>query len=321
MKARALVYAAPRRAELRDVPLPAMGEGRVLLRTLHSALSRGTERLVFEGRVPESEFARMRAPFQCGDFPFPVAYGYSAVGRVEDGPDVLTGRCVFSLSPHQDRACLPAEAVVPLPEGVPPERAVLAANAETALNAIWDAALPPGGRAAVVGAGLLGCLIAGILSARRDVCVHVVDLLPERGAALVDFPVSFTSNAEKLDPVQTVFHTSASAAGLQTAIDLLDFEGRVVELSWFGAAPVALDLGGAFHSKRLTITASQVGRVAASRRASTGRRDRLAAALAHLRDPRFDAFVSREVAFEALPRELPRLLDPATGGIATRIRY
>lgn len=321
MTARALTYIAPQQAELRDWPLVEMREGRVLLRTLYTGLSRGTERLVFEGRVPESEFARMRAPFQFGDFPYPVAYGYAAVSEVEAGSPALVGREVFSLSPHQDRACLPVEAVIPLPDGVPTARAVLAANIETALNAIWDAKLKPGSRVAVIGAGVLGCLIAGLLSVRKDLSVHVVDLLPERSATLADFHVSFVSTTEELAPVETVFHTSASAAGLQASIDLLAFEGQVIELSWFGATPVTLDLGGAFHSKRLTIKASQVGHVAAARRASTSYRERLTQALERLSDPRFDALITEEVAFEALPNELPRLLGSDAKGIATRIRY
>ena len=321
MPNRALTYTAVQHAELREWPQQPFQPGMVRLRTLFSGISRGTERLVFEGRVPESEFATMRAPFQMGDFPFPVAYGYAAVSRVEEGPEDLLGRNVFSLSPHQEHACLPETAVIPLPETVPPERAILAANAETALNAIWDAELRPGSRVAVIGAGLLGCLIAGLLSMRGDLTVHVVDLLPERSATLSDFHVSFVSTVERLDPVETVFHTSASAAGLQASIDLLAFEGQVIELSWFGATPVTLNLGGVFHSKRLTIKASQVGHVARPRRASTSYRDRLTEAIGRLTDPRFDAFITEEVAFDALPGELPRLLGPGAEGIATRIRY
>ncbi|MEM8792043.1 MAG: zinc-binding alcohol dehydrogenase [Pseudomonadota bacterium] len=321
MKTRALTYVAPHQALLSDWEVPEMGEGKVRLRTLLSALSRGTERLIFEGRVPEGEFERMRAPFQLGGFPFPVAYGYSAVSHVEEGPADLLGRTVFSLSPHQEIACLPVGAVIPLPDDLPAERAVLAANMETALNAIWDAELRPGSRVAIVGAGLLGCLIAGLLSRRTDLTVHVVDLLPQRSATLADFHVSFISTTEQSDSVETVFHTSASAAGLQSAIDMLEFEGTVIELSWFGAGPVEIDLGGAFHSKRLTIKASQVGHVAQSRRASTSHRQRLSLALDALRDPRLDAFITEEVAFDALPGELSRLLGPGADGIATRIRY
>ncbi|MBA3325886.1 MAG: dehydrogenase, partial [Rhodobacteraceae bacterium] len=147
---RALWIAGPGRAELRDV---AEASGEVVVETAFSGISRGTEALVFAGRVPEAERGRMRCPFQEGDFPFPVKYGYAAVGRAVEGPEGLRGRDVFVLHPHQDRFAAPAATCVPLPAGVPPGRAVLAANMETALNVVWDAGVGPCDRVAVVGAG------------------------------------------------------------------------------------------------------------------------------------------------------------------------
>jgi 2-desacetyl-2-hydroxyethyl bacteriochlorophyllide A dehydrogenase len=318
--AQALFYVAPGAAELRTVALPPLARGMVEVRTLFSGLSRGTERLVSAGQVPPGEYERMRAPLQEGDFPFPVKYGYAAAGVVEAGPRDLLGRPVFCLHPHQDRFRVAAEWVQPLPGDVPPARAILAANAETALNAIWDAELRPGERVLVLGAGLLGCLIAGFLC-RFHGPVDVTDKLAEPAAALADFPVNFLSSGQTGDDYDAVFHSTASAAGLQSALDALAFEGRVLELSWFGDRPVALNLGGAFHSRRLAIRSSQVGHVAPARRASTTRRDRLAEALALLADPRLDRLITGEVAFADLPREIPRLLAPGASGIATRIRY
>ena len=319
--ATALIYTAPHRAELHKVPLPEMAADWVEVRTVATALSRGTERLVWSGQVPVSEHERMRAPFQSGDFPFPVRYGYCAVGLVEDGPAALLGRHVFCLHPHQDRFRVPAEAVVPLPRNLPPGRAILAANAETAVNAIWDATLPPGSRVLVVGLGLLGCLIAAFLSKRENLAVYCTDLISQRSAILADFKVSFVTTTEQCPPCVTAFHTSASSAGLKGAINALEFEGEVVELSWFGGNPVTLDLGGSFHSQRLTIRSSQVGHVARSRRASTSYRERMEIALNALADPRIDAFVTGEVAFQDLPDALPGLLGPGAEGIATRITY
>jgi 2-desacetyl-2-hydroxyethyl bacteriochlorophyllide A dehydrogenase len=318
--AQALFYTAPGVAELHDVALAPLAPGQVEVRTLYSGLSRGTERLVSAGAVPTSEYARMRAPHQEGEFSFPVKYGYAAVGVVEAGPDALVGRHVFSLYPHQNRFRVPADAVVPLPNDVPAARAVLGANAETALNAIWDAGVMPGERVLVLGAGLLGCLIAAFLS-RIHSNVDITDKLPEPGVTVADFPVNFVSAEVLGREYDLVFHTTASAAGLQTAIDALAFEGRVIELSWFGDRPVPLMLGGAFHAKRLTIRASQVGHVARSRRATTTHSDRLAEALALLADPRFERLITGEVAFAELPAEIPRLLAPSAAGIATRIRY
>ena len=319
-EARALFYTAPGAAAIRPVTLPPAAPGTVLVRTLFTGISRGTERLVFAGAVPESEHARMRAPHQAGDFPFPVKYGYAAVGIAEDGPAEIRGRHVFALHPHQTRFRLPAGEVLPLPEDVPPERAVLAANAETALNAIWDAELVSGARVLVLGAGLLGCLIAAFLSRLHD-SVDVCDRLAERAAALSEFRVNFVSPDALGGDYALVFHTTATAEGLALALDQAAFEGTVLELSWFGAGPVPVPLGGAFHSRRLTIRASQVGHVAPARRATTSRRARLAEALALLADPRLDALITGEVAFDSLPAALPHLLAADAPGIATRIRY
>jgi threonine dehydrogenase-like Zn-dependent dehydrogenase len=272
---------------------------------------------VFEGRVPGSEWQRMRAPFQEGDFPFPVKYGYAAVGRVVAGPEALAGRIVFALHPHQTRFRLPPEAVFVLPEGVPAARAVLAANAETALNAIWDAGLAPGSRVVVVGAGLLGCLIAGLLAARSDLAVTLCDIVAARAATAHELGVRFCHPSELTDDHGVAFHTSATAAGLGTALSALAFEGRVIELSWYGDAVVSVALGGAFHARRLAILASQVGEVAPVRRASTSRRDRLGQALGRLADPRFDALVTASTRFRDLPRQIGGLLAPGAAGIAT----
>ncbi|HUS54940.1 MAG TPA: zinc-binding alcohol dehydrogenase [Thermohalobaculum sp.] len=317
--AQALFYTAPGIAELRDVALAPLGLGQVEVRTLFSGLSRGTERLVAAGAVPPSEYTRMRALHQEGDFPFPVKYGYAAVGVVEAGPDALVGRHVFSLYPHQNRFRVPVDAVVPLPDDVPAARAVLGANAETALNAIWDAEPMPGERVLVLGAGLLGCLVAAFLS-RIHSNVDITDKIPETGGYVGDFLVNFVSSGG-LGEYDVVFHTSASGAGLQAAIDALAFEGRVIELSWYGDRPVAVMLGGAFHAKRLSIRVSQVGHVAPSRRATTTHRDRLGEALGLLADPRLDRLITGEVAFADLAAEIPRLLAPDAPGIATRIRY
>ncbi|MGB7914877.1 MAG: dehydrogenase, partial [Rhodomicrobium sp.] len=141
--ARALYYVAPCASEIRPARLTSMNISansgrRVIVRTLWSGISRGTEKLVFEGRVPESEFERMRAPFQEGSFPYPVKYGYSVAGVVEEGPPDLIGRTVFALHPHQTLFSAPSSAVTPLPDGLPARRAILSANMETALNATWD---------------------------------------------------------------------------------------------------------------------------------------------------------------------------------------
>ncbi|MEM6678639.1 MAG: zinc-binding alcohol dehydrogenase [Pseudomonadota bacterium] len=319
----ALWYTGPGTAEIRPTPLPAMADGLVEIETVASLLSRGTERLVFEGRVPESEHVRMRAPLQDGAFPFPVKYGYAAAGRVTAGPESLLGRDVFTLAPHQRRLRVPETMALPLPEGVTARSAVLAANVETALNATWDAEIPPGAHVLVVGLGLVGLLVTAVLSRRADIRTTATDLLQERAVIAERFSVNFATASTPPPPgsVDLAFHTSASAAGLTLALNALRFEGTVIELSWYGAEPVPVPLGGAFHSQRFTIKSSQVGHVAPSRRATVTHRDRLARALALCADPRLEAVVSEEVDFSALPGQISRLLAPGAPGIATRIRY
>ncbi len=320
--AHALVYSAPGKARIEEVALGSPGAGEVLVQTAFSGLSRGTERLVFHGHVPDREWRRMRAPLQVGDFPFPVRYGYAAVGEVMKGPDHLTGRTVFCLAPHQTSFVAPEGMVLELPESLPPERAVLAANMETALNAIWDAGLRPGQRILIVGAGLVGLLVTSLLSLKRGISVTVTDVRKESGIKADDFGVSFVTPDKVSDEAfDVVFHTSASDAGLATALNALAFEGRLIELSWYGDRPVTVPMGAAFHANRLQIISSQVGHVASPRRATTTHRDRLALALDALADPRLDGLFTDEIPFRDLPTALPRLLGPRPTGIATRITY
>jgi hypothetical protein len=319
--AEALWYVAPGRAEMRRETVPAPGPGGILVRALHGALSRGTERLVLAGRVPPGEYARMRGPNMGGDFPFPVKYGYATVGRVEAGPANLAGRTVFALHPHQSQFVLPAGAVTPVPDNVPGRRAVLAANMETALNATWDAAPGPTGRIAVVGAGVVGALVAWLCGRMAKTQVTLVDLLPSRAALAQRLGVGFALPADAPRDCEFVFHTSASAAGLATALALAGDETSIIELSWYGAGDVPVPLGGAFHSRRLRLISSQVGKVAPSRRAEFTHAQRLAAAIELLADPALDALLAPPVAFRDLPRELPRLLAPETDVLCPVIDY
>jgi Zn-dependent alcohol dehydrogenase len=311
---------APGRGEIRVERLAPPRADEVQVRTLFSGISRGTEALVFAGAVPKSEYARMRAPFQAGDFPGPVKYGYSSVGVVEDGAAALRGRAVFCLFPHQTRYVVPAAAVHALPEAVPPARAVLAANLETAVNALWDAAPRLGDRVTVVGAGTVGCLVAW-LAARAGCDAELVDVDARKAAAAQQLGVAFKSPRDATRDADLVVHTSASAAGLATALELAAFEATVLELSWYGARKPEVALGESFHSRRLTLKSSQVGAIAPAQRArwSTGRRLDLVMRL--LGDARLDALISGESDFEDLPQVLARLATSPEYTLCHRIRY
>ena len=307
--------------EIRSVSLPPPGPDEVLIRTVRSAISRGTETLVFRGRVPESQYAAMRAPFQEGDFPGPVKYGYLNVGVVEQGPDELRGRTVFCLYPHQTAYVVPARSVVVVPEEVPADRAVLAGTVETAVNALWDAAPLIGDRVTVVGGGMVGCCVARLAAQIPGTQVTLVDVDPARAHVAAALGVNFALPGDAEGDRDLVVHTSATSAGLQQSLELLAPEGTVLELSWYGQTEVTLSLGGAFHSRRLGIRASQVGVVAPARRGTRTTSDRLALALDLLRDPAFDALITGVSGFAELPEVMARLASGDLPALCQVISY
>ena len=294
---------------LRRESIAGAGEGEVLVRTRWTGVSRGTEASVFLGHVPPSERERMRAPFQEGDFPGPVKYGYLNVGVVEQGPDALLGRTVFTLFPHQSAFVVPAEAVVPVPDGVPARRAVLAGALETAVNVLWDAAPLVGDRVTVVGAGMIGCCVARLAGGIPGLDVVLVDVDPSRRAVADRLGVGFAEPGDAPGGRDLVVNTSGSEAGLQLALESVVTDGEVIEASWYGDRPVTLALGADFHSRRLTIRASQVGAVARPRRGTRSTRDRLALALDLLTDDVFDALLTGDSPWSELPAVLAALAE------------
>jgi hypothetical protein len=320
-RSQALWYVAPGAAEIRAEAAPEPGPADIVVRALHGALSRGTERLVFAGDVPETEFERMRCPFMAGAFPFPVKYGYCLVGQVENGPDSLHGRTVFALHPHQSLFAFPADAAVVVPDDVPARRAVLAANMETALNAVWDAAPGPADRIAVVGGGVVGLLVAWLCGKLPGAAVTVVDIDATRATHASRLGLDFAPPEGAPRDCDLVVHASGSGAGLATALRLAGDEATVLELSWYGRREVAVPLGASFHSRRLKLISSQVGRVAVSHRLRWTPRRRLAAALDLLADPVLDSLLAPAIAFADLPEKLAGILAPDSGVLCQVIDY
>ena len=320
-EARAFWVTTPGLGEIRGEALRPPADGEVVIKALYSGISRGTEALVFAGRVPPSEWDRMRAPFQQGNFPAPVKYGYAMVGRVELGPDALTGRIVFVLHPHQTRFIVPAYAVHVLTDGIDPPRAVLAANLETALNGVWDAGPHVGDRIAVIGGGTVGCLAAWLVSRIPGCEVELIDINPRRAAVARALGVRFAEPPAATRDADLVIHASGAPEGLELALQMAGVEARIVELSWFGDRTVPLSLGGSFHSRRLTIASSQVGRIAPSQRPRWDARRRMQLVLALLRDPHLDVLISGESAFEELPEVMATLARAPGDTLCHRIRY
>lgn len=318
--ATSLWFEAEAHCALRHEMLPPLQDGDITVRSLFSGISRGTEALVFHGLVPKSEYDRMRAPYQDGDMPFPVKYGYAVVGIVEEGPVEVVGRAVFALHPHQDKFHIKSADARPLPKGLPVERAVLAANMETALNIVWDAGILPGDRVAVYGAGVVGLLTAYIASRIAATEVVVCDTSPARRPVAEALGVVFCPPADVPEDCDVLINASASPAALESALDHAGFEARIVEASWYGEKRAEIPLGRAFHARRLSIISSQVGAIAANRRARWDYTRRMGKALELLCDDRLDALISGETPFHSIADVYPDILaSPDT--LCHRIRY
>jgi len=320
-EARSLWYVEPEKVEIRSEVLKPLSDGEVRVRSLFGALSRGTESLVYRGEIPESEYQRMAAPWMNGAFPYPVKYGYCNVGRIEDGPADWMGQLVFALRPHQTMYVADVQDVVPLPIGLTPERAVLSANMETALNAVWDASPGPGDKIVIVGGGVLGCLVAYLCAGLRGADVTLVDINPERCVVASALGVQFASAQALPTECDVVFHCSASPAGLATAIGAAGEEAQVLELSWYGNREINISLGGAFHSRQIRLQSSQVGHISATRRPRWTHKRRLQAAMGMLIDERLDVLLTHCVDFEDLPHQLPDLFASKSQALCSLIRY
>lgn len=315
---------APGQGEIVAASLPARQAGQALVRALYSGISRGTESLVFRGEVPASQHQVMRAPFQEGEFPGPVKYGYASVGEVLEVPtesSALLGRRVFCLYPHQDLYQVPTTALLALPEGVPPERAVLAANMETAVNAFWDAGPTAGDRIVVIGAGVVGLLTAWLCNQVPGTRVTVVDIDASKETVARGLGLDFQDHPPTGADADLVIHASGNPEGLVAALFVAGVEAKVLEMSWYGSRSVPLPLGEAFHSRRLNLQSSQVGRIPPERVARWTHARRRALALDLLKDPRLDQLISGESSFEELPAVMERLARDGRGVLCHRIRY
>ncbi|MGB0696489.1 MAG: zinc-dependent alcohol dehydrogenase [Rhodospirillaceae bacterium] len=235
----------------------------------------------------------------------------------------------FILHPHQDKIRVPEAAINYIPQGVPPRRAILAANMETAVNGVWDGGAGPGDHIAVIGGGVVGLLTAWLAGRIPGTQVTLCDINPTRAPVAEALGVKFchpeqlSSHAHGLSEASQdlVFHASASEAGLATALSLAGPEAKVVEMSWYGDKPISAPLGAAFHPRRLSLISSQVGNLPTERRPRWSYGRRMALALSLLADPVLDCLITEEVPFEDLPARLPDILAPDAQGLMTAVRY
>jgi 2-desacetyl-2-hydroxyethyl bacteriochlorophyllide A dehydrogenase len=324
VKARALWFAAPRTATLREESVPPPGPGEVRVETVASAVSSGTEMLVYRGEVPQH--LPLDLPTLRGTYGFPIKYGYAAAGRVFDmGPGVeqfSVGDPVFVHHPHQEVFVVPARMPVRLPEGLDPLLGVFVANLETAINVVHDTPLRLGESALVLGGGVVGQLVARLLRLAGAGAVLVVDPLHMRRELAVAAGADHALGVEGLNErvkeitggrgVDVAVEASGSGAALQAAIEAVALEGTVVVASWYGTRPVTLDLGGHFHRGRVRLRSSQVGRLDPALAPRWDRDRRTETAVALLDKLKLGNLISHRLPFDRAAEAYP-LLDERPG--------
>ena len=313
---RALWHETTEHSTIRSVQIP-MDSSKVLVDARYSLISIGTELLVARGNVPPQLQVDMDVPYMEGDLMLPVKYGYSLVGV-----DTSTNTAVHLMHPHQDKCHVDRLSLFEIPDDVPLKRAALASNLETVLNATWDAAVSPGERVLIVGFGLIGSLIARVVADIPGVELIVAEVNPARarlasemGFETIEIPLPASA------PFDLAFNTSASGKGLQTALDMVGLEGRVIELSWYGNQQVSMSLGGEFHALRKRILSSQVSRIPAHMASRWNFKRRKEAVFRLLQNPAFDQHITHEITLDEAPLLFEQWRKQVPDGLGYVIRY
>ena len=314
----ALWHTSPTTSTIQEV-ITGAEPGYCTVQSQYSLVSTGTERLVATGNVPTSLHESMKVPYLEGSFSFPIKYGYSLVGRVTQGPLDWPGKLVHLLHPHQTACSVRSSDLFIVPKEVPPLRATLASNLETALTALWDAQVMVGDKVLVVGFGMIGALVARLLQGIPAVSLYVYDTDPRR--VMMAEQAGFTLAASALDDFDIAFHSSSSEAGLQTSIDAVGTEGKVIELSWYGTQPVQVHLGGSFHQQRKQLISSQVSSLPVHRRARWNFRRRKEVVFELLKNDAFDQHITEVVSFEQLPTLFDRIRQGDRSELGWGVRY
>jgi 2-desacetyl-2-hydroxyethyl bacteriochlorophyllide A dehydrogenase len=300
VSARELWFTAPGRVELREGAAVSVQEGQVRVRGLRSGVSQGTELLLFKGEGPTPFDPSLDTP---GTPTYPRRYGYAWVGEVTESraAAVQVGTRIFGLLPHGDEHVVHAARLRALPDDVPAERAVLAANLETALNVVWDAGVALGDEVVVLGGGVVGSLVGHVARLGGAQARVLEPSEPRRRAAqrLGLDAVSPESAGSKLADI--VVEASGNPAALDQAISLAREEGVVAVASFYGERVAAVRLGSEFHRRRLSLKASQVSRLPPSRAPGWSFERRFGLVARLLADSRLDALLERPLPFAEAP--------------------
>jgi 2-desacetyl-2-hydroxyethyl bacteriochlorophyllide A dehydrogenase len=305
MLRRSLYFTAPHTIDVREEPLPALAAGQVLAQTLCSAISPGTEMLVYRGQVPTEMAVDETIAALGGQFRFPLKYGYSAVGRVlELGPGVDSawqGRTVFAFNPHESHVIADIAQLFPLPDDVDAETALFLPNMETAVNFLLDGAPLIGERVAVLGQGVVGLLTTALLARCPLANLTTFDHYPLRRETSLALGAHVSLSPESSPALQAdlTYELSGSPAALDAAIALTGFDGRIVVGSWYGQKRAALDLGGRFHRSRIRLISSQVSTLTPALSGRWDKARRLQVAWAMLRAVRPGRLITHRVPLAA----------------------
>lgn len=292
-------------------PLP----GQILLQSLYSLISLGTEKTIALGGVPGNVYDKMKVPYMEGSFSLPVKYGYSLVARSEEG------QCYHLMHPHQDLVSVNPESLTPVPPGIPPSRAVLVSNMETALTAYWDAGPLKDEKIMIAGFGLIGALTALLLRLKgfQDITVYEPDATRTGLARRLGFHTG--DPGFDPGPFDLAFHSSGNASGLQHCLEVMGPEGRILELSWYGRQKITLGLGEHFHINRLRIIASQVSSIPRNLQGAWNFAKRKQEVLSLLADPCWDRLEIEEVPFETSPAVFYKIRHSQTKGLTYILKY
>jgi hypothetical protein len=313
---------SPSQGQIRDTPMMSLSKDTLSLETLFTGISPGTERLVGMGKVPEECWEKMRCLYMEGSFDFPLKYGYSLVGQAITGSE--TGKRFFVMHPHQSRVVVARSDALELPDWLPSQRATLIPNMETALNAVWDAQVSQKDKILIVGGGIIGILISFVLSKEYGIQPDFLEQDRQRIQYLKQLPWLGNSRLGtdyREGNYNIAFHTSSSSSGLQSGIDALAFEGRCIELSWYGTQSVSLQLGGSFHYQRKQIIASQVSAIAQPKRSLIDYSQRKEQVLGLLGDATLDILLQPAIAFLELPTFMSLLYQRQVHPVSPLVEY
>lgn len=311
--AKSLWHISSGKSVISEAPLGLM-PGKIVLHSLYSLISPGTERTVALGQVPSSVFDQMRVPYMEGDFDFPVKYGYSLVAESADG------EVYHLMHPHQDRVVVDPGSLTLLPHHFPGWKGTLISNMETALTAYWDADPVQSEAILIMGFGWIGSLIAGVLKINGCTNVSVAEPLPVRAQLAKQLGFRIVENGDQ-DGYDLAFHCSATSEGLQACIDQMNREGRIIEVSWYGNRVSTLTLGEKFHYNRLTIRSSQVSGIPGRMQAHWDIKKRKEAVIRLLDNPYWDQYEMPVIPFEQAPALFEKIRKNETGSLTYLLKY